>query len=149
MQRFIFRPNLINFETEYNILLGVLDPPTPHIYAPDLKPANFTQPTNSGTHNRPLFTCRPPLDPYYLFTCDQCLVVAKKFVAQKSSSKKTLMWAIPVGIVFVVLLGALAYFMVKSRRLQRSFYHLVRSDSFDQGVTYHNAGKKTSKVNLR
>jgi uncharacterized protein YpmB len=61
-------------------------------------------------------------------------------------SKKTLIWAIPVGIVFAVLLGALAYFVVKSRRLKRSFYHLVRSDSFDHGVTYHNVGKKTTVV---
>ena len=54
------------------------------------------------------------------------------------------MWAIPVGIVFVVLFGALVYFATKSRRMQRSFYRLVRSDSFDRGVTYHNAGKKTT-----
>ena len=64
--------------------------------------------------------------------------------AQKSSTKKTLTWAVPVGVVFVILLVALGFFMVKSRRLHRSFYHLVRSDSFDHGVTYHKAGKKTS-----
>ena len=52
------------------------------------------------------------------------------------------MWAIPVGIVFAVLLGALVYFVAKSRRMQRSFYRLVRRDSFDHGVTY-NAGKRT------
>lgn len=53
------------------------------------------------------------------------------------------MWAIPVGIVFAVLLGALVYFVAKSRRMQRSFYRLVRRDSLDHGVTYHNAGKRT------
>lgn len=66
-------------------------------------------------------------------------------VAHKQSSnkkKKVLMWAIPVGLVFAALLSALVYFVVKSRKLQRSFYHLIRSDSFDGGVAYHNAGKE-------
>ena len=53
------------------------------------------------------------------------------------------MWAIPVAIVFAVLLSALAFFVVKSRRSrlrQRSYRLGVRSD--------HNAGKKMINVNF-
>ncbi|XP_028406976.1 sortilin-related receptor-like isoform X2 [Dendronephthya gigantea] len=58
---------------------------------------------------------------------------------RSSSPSKTLMWAVPVGIVFFVLTVALVYFAVKSRRLHRSFYRLVQSDNYDHGIIYHNA----------
>ncbi|XP_028406957.1 sortilin-related receptor-like [Dendronephthya gigantea] len=64
--------------------------------------------------------------------------VAHAQSSDSHSTKKTLMWAIPVGVVFAVLVISLVYFVVKSRRLHRSFYRLVRSDSFDRGITYHN-----------
>lgn len=59
-----------------------------------------------------------------------------------SKSNKIIIWAVPVGVVFFLLLAALGYFVVKSRRLHRSFYRLVRNDDFDQGITYHNTGKE-------
>ncbi|XP_046854475.1 sortilin-related receptor-like isoform X2 [Xenia sp. Carnegie-2017] len=59
-----------------------------------------------------------------------------------SKSNKIIIWAVPVGVVFFLLLAALGYFVVKSRRLHRSFYRLVRNDDFDQGITYHNTGEE-------
>ena len=54
----------------------------------------------------------------------------------------SLMWAIPVAVVLAILLGVLVHFVVKSRRIRRSFYHLVRTDSYDREVAYHNGGKQ-------
>ena len=71
-----------------------------------------------------------------------CYVMLTGSGRKGSKSNKIIIWAVPIGVVFFLLLAALGYFVVKSRRLHRSFYRLVRNDDFDQGITYHNTGKE-------
>ena len=53
-----------------------------------------------------------------------------------------MVWAVPVAIVGIILIAIIIFFVLKSRRLERSMYALLtrRTADGEGGVTFHSPG---------